>query len=331
MNIRELAKHTGVSPATVSIVLNDKPGVSDETRQRVLKAAAQLGYTPQRKNKPNTRSILFIKHRQHGMLVEENQGFIAAVMEAVEQACRSIGCRLNIAISDGDLEHALTGAKDGGHMGVIVLGTELEPAQYPLLSGVGLPLVVVDNNMEGFPASSVGINNRENVTHLVRYCASLGYTDIGYIKSSISIPNFAERLEAFHRTAREFGMGNPTVISLTPTLLGAYEDMRALLDKTLRLPPCMVADNDSIAIGAIKALKESGYRVPLDISVVGFDDIPFSSVSSPTLTTVSVPKALMGKLAVEQLFRLIDDPEYRWVRLQVAGELVIRGSAKPCQ
>ena len=329
MNIRDLAKIAGVSTATVSIVLNGKPGVGHETRKKILEIAAQNGYSRRKKQKEDSVGVLFIKYRQHGMLVEENQGFIATIVDAIEQECRRRDCPLNMVISEGDLEATLLDAQNGGFKGIIVLGTELEEAQYPLLLSSALPLVVVDNNMAGVSVCAVGINNRENIFKLTRYCASQNFDHIGYIKSRIPAASFKERLEAFERCMNQLNLKKSEIISLTPTLMGAYNDMKDLLAKGFTPPDCMIADNDTIAIGAIKALREHGISVPGDVSVVGFDDIPFSSINSPPLTTINVPKALIGKLAVEQLFHLIKDARHRMVCLQVEGDLVLRDSIMP--
>ena len=112
------------------------------------------------------------------------------------------------------------------------------------------------------------------------------------------------------------------------SLEGAYYDMLAELNNNNRtVPSCLYADNDTIAIGACRALKEHGYKIPEDVSIIGMDDIPFASAYSPALTTVRVQKEIIGQLAVTQLLALLDNNDvYRNVKTRLMGELVVRGS-----
>ena len=118
------------------------------------------------------------------------------------------------------------------------------------------------------------------------------------------------------------------IFCLEPTLLGACEGMEKILEGNPKLPTCFFADNDTIALGAIKALKAKGYKIPRDVSVAGFDDIPFAAVSSPALTTVRVQREIIGKQAVYQLQRIIDNLEFTPVKTTITGNLMIRESIK---
>ena len=99
-------------------------------------------------------------------------------------------------------------------------------------------------------------------------------------------------------------------------------------NKSRSFPPCFFAENDTIALGAMKALKEKGYKIPQDVSLIGFDDIPYSSISSPTLTTIHVQRNIMGKQSVIQLMQLIEDPRFMPMKTQITGRLVVRSSVK---
>jgi len=113
---------------------------------------------------------------------------------------------------------------------------------------------------------------------------------------------------------------------ISPTMIGAYNDMLEQLGDLNTLPDCFFADNDTLALGAIKALKEKGVKIPKDISIIGFDDIPYSAVSSPALTTVHVQRKQIGKLAVEQLLKIKKDPKNKSVKTLITGNLIIRDS-----
>ena len=114
---------------------------------------------------------------------------------------------------------------------------------------------------------------------------------------------------------------------LTPSIEGAFSDMMEILEQEEELAQCYFADNDLIAVGAMRALKAKGYRIPDDIAIVGFDNIEFSNIVEPSLTTIHVPKKEMGQIAAERLFHLIEKKETTPVKIEIATRLVKRHSA----
>ena len=117
------------------------------------------------------------------------------------------------------------------------------------------------------------------------------------------------------------------ILTLGTTLNGAYEDMLKYLDKMQRVPTAFYADNDMIALGAMKALQEKGHRIPEDVSIVGFDDLPFSEISSPPLTTLRVPKREMGQLAVKRIIDIVRGDRIK-TKSQVCTAFIERKSVK---
>lgn len=330
MNLKDLAKIAGVSPATVSLVLNNKKGVGEETRKNVLSILEEYNYTLPKKSINVTKNILFLKYIKNGMIVEENSGFISTIMDSIENDCRNQGYNLNIVISKNCLEETLQNIDYNNFQGVILLGTELEPYTYPLLEKIPIPYIVVDNIMPHFNCNCIVINNEELVYHAVEHLASLGHKEIGYFRSNMSIQNFDERAASFLDSCRKLNLSykQEHEFLLTPTLLGAYHNMKTLLENGAKLPSCIFADNDTIAIGAIKALIEFNYKIPGDVSIIGFDDVHFAAINSPALTTMCVPKKLMGSLALRQLHSTIEDNSYHNIKIRVGGEIVIRDSTK---
>lgn len=329
MNIRELAKLANVSPATVSLVLNNKPGVGEATRVRVLKLAQDNNYKPL--TPPEPKHILFLKYIKHGMIVEENAGFISTVMDSIENDCRMQGYSLNIIVSENSLEATLNNINYNTYQGIIFLGTELDDSAYPLLDQIPIPYVVVDNVMSHYKCTSVSIDNHEIVYGALSHLRDLGHKDIAYFKSNIPIQNFKERADAFYKYTERMGFSfkKEHEFLVTPTLLGALDSTTEYLEYTRTLPSCAFADNDTIAIGAIKALKKAGFKVPDDISVIGFDDIPFAAINSPTLSTMSVPKKMMGSLALQHLHLMIEAETPDTHKTRVSGTLVPRHSTSP--
>ena len=146
-------------------------------------------------------------------------------------------------------------------------------------------MVMLDNWYEDLNFNAVLIDNTDAASAAVRYLIEKGHRKIGHLKGSYGIKNFYYREEGYIRTLRENGLEcDPGhTFLLTPSMEGACADMESLLQREPDLPTAFFADNDMIALGAIRALKQNGYNVPGDVSVVGFDDLPFCAISSPPL------------------------------------------------
>jgi len=332
LNIRELAEKIGVSPATVSIVLNNKKGVSDKTRQKILNAikAYEYEYTPPAKNKVQTQNVLVIKFWKSGLLIEENQGFISMIIDSIEEQLRAENYGMTMTVAKSDFNGILSVVDFSKYCGMILVASEVSEEMYEQLREIPIPFVVVDNAIPNYPYNSVCMNNYENVWMALKYCQECGHKQIGYFRSSSDFENFKERNKAFLMYTKELGLefDPKNEFRVGPTLIGAHEGIKTALESSSVLPKCFFADNDSIALGAIKALKEKGYRVPEDVSVIGFDDIPYASVSSPALTTIRVQRDIMGKQSVHQLFRIIEDPRFTPMKTSITGKLVVRESVK---
>ena len=330
MTIRELAKLVGVSPATVSIVVNGKQGVSEETRRKVLDAIDAYNYSPPVRKNGKPKSVLLMKYYKSGMFVEENQGFISMIIDSIEEQLRMECFGMTMMVAKTGLREALDSIDYSKYCGMIVIGTEIPRESYNLLERIQIPFLVVDNTVPNYPYSSICMNNYENVWMALKYCCDCGHTEIGYLGSNSTIENYHERYNAFCKYVLKLGLQfkSEHEIRVTPTMLGAYNDFLVALEKDPRLPSCFFAENDTIALGVIKALKEKGFRIPSDVSVIGFDDIPYSSISSPALTTVHVQRNIIGIQAATQLLQLMRDSRFSPLKTRITGRLVIRDSVK---
>jgi len=318
--LKEIARIAKVSPSTVSLVLNNRIGVGSEKREIILKLLEEHGYRTESK-----KMIMFLKYRLHGKLVEENQGFIASIFESIERSLQLHGYGLVTQTCDQSLEQGLCKI-DFSHIGgMIVLGTELQYEQYPVLNQIPIPYIVLDNNMLGMECCTVGINNEESVRNAFSLCSGGKVT---YFKSSLWTANFQERCEVVEKIAKEMRLTVETV-EVDPTLVGAYDSIKREPPKTIA--PFSFADNDIIALGVIKALQDSGFRIPQDCQVVGFDNIPFAAISTPSLTTVAIPRHVIGNQAVDMIIKCIENTEdYKHVKSFISGSLIIRESAPGC-
>ncbi|MDL2238090.1 LacI family DNA-binding transcriptional regulator [Christensenellaceae bacterium OttesenSCG-928-K19] len=331
MTVQELAKLAKVSPATISLVLNNKKGVSDETRKRVQALIKKHNYSPPVKSRVPLKNIRFLKYKDHGMIVDGNGDFITSIMDAIETEARNFGYNMSITTADGNFEDAIATVAAESSDGIIILGTEIPPESYHLLDSIRTPFVIVDNIMQGSQHDCILMNNCETILHALSYLHGLGHREIAYARSSVRISNFDERQEAFGKYCKLLGFScqSKHIFEVAPTLEGAYHSMQELLRQDLSLPTCLFAENDSIAIGIIKALKETGLKIPDDISIMGFDDIQYSRINNPALTTMRIPRRTIGTMAVQRLRQRMKDPRSYDVKIKVGAKLMARKSTAP--
>lgn len=331
VTVRDIAAQAGVSAATVSLVLNNKKGVSNATRDKVQGILKASGYrVVAARSKAQKFCIRVVKYRAHGMAVEENQGFIASILDQIEQECDRLSYRVSVTNTDpARVRELFTEIMRDPPDGVIFVGTELSRKDAGILTGIKCPCVVLDNSMQYEPCDSVVMDNAQIMRLAVNYLYQMGHRTIGYFKSIRQIDNLDERFEGYQTAMRELNLVPPTPTPLHTTLKGAHKEMARLIASGEYVPRgAAVADNDSIAIGAIKAIQEAGILVPGDVSVIGVDDIPFSAVMTPGLTTVRISRSAMGILAVRLLTVRVQHPDWPAMHLCVSGTLAERGSVK---
>lgn len=331
ITVREIASQAGVSPATVSLVLNNKKGVSEQTRRRVQKVLDRHNYKPSPiRRRQNHFRLVIIKYRTHGMAVEENQGFIASIIDQIEQECRRLN--FHLIMRNCDAQHAdacIADIQQDPPDGIILVGTEMPKEDYWVLDRMQVPLVVLDNSMQYEKWDSVVMDNEGILRTAVLHLHQLGHRKIGYFKSNRQINNLDERYAGYLQAMNELGLPVPAPTELATTLNGAYRDMKKLIEAGQYKPHgAVVADNDSIAIGAAKAIQEAGYNIPRDMSIIGVDDIPYSAITTPALSTVRISRSTLGTLAVEMIQKRVLNPDWPTMQVKIAGSLIPRASTR---
>ncbi|WP_010263644.1 substrate-binding domain-containing protein [Treponema primitia] len=327
-NIKTISAITGFSQATISNVLNNKRGVNSKTTETILKVAKETGYL----NSTHITSIKLVMYKKSG-LVLTNTPLIAALLDGVESEGHAHGLDTKIVtIKEGEsgyrskLEQLIRERNSG----IILLATELEWADMrPFLNTLG-PIVVLDAWFREGNFDTVLMNNSDSLYVSVTCLVENGHHEIGYIDSSVPIRNFYYRKNGFIRAMESYGLkvDNRYCISLGPTSNDAYEDMCRYLQGKHAIPTAYCVVNDIITFGAMKALQEFGYRIPDDVSLIGFDNMPFCDMTSPPLTTINVLKRELGQVAVRRLLALCDDGEEIHTKTQLLTTLVPRGSVK---
>ena len=222
--------------------------------------------------------------------------------------------------------------------GVILLATELSEEDIKCFDGCEAPLVVIDSWYDNMKYDSVLISNTDSVCQAVEYLFDKGHERVGYLKGTDRITNFYYRQLGFERAhqKRKRPLHSEYDVAIRPIADIAYQDMKQYLEEKRKeatdlrsiLPTAYFADNDIIAIGALKALQEAGIRVPEDVSLIGFDDMPFCEMSSPKLKTIRVFKQEMGTVAVKRLLEHLAEAKVINTKIQVCTQFVERESVR---
>lgn len=329
---KELAKHLGLSEAAVSMALNNKPGVSTATRQRIMEAAKELGYDFSKKffaQNPKKGTICFVIYKKSGAVVSDTP-FFSTLTDGISIRCKKEHYDLEIKYlyEEDDIREQVYRLRTAQYAGIILLATEMTLISLSYFSEIKMPIVILDSYFETLRYDCILINNVQGAYLATSHLIRRRKVQPGYLRSGYSISNFEERADGFYKAIRTNGMSTSKSIvhRLTPSEEGAYADMKALIEAGEELAKCYFADNDHIAIGAINALKEAGYRIPEDIAVVGFDDLPLCEYLSPPLTTIHVPKQLLGETAAARLIQIIETGNSEPMKIEVSTTLKIRKS-----
>lgn len=335
--VREVAERAGVSAATVSLVLNGKGGISEETRTRVLLAAADLNYAARPAKAPaagKVGTLRFLKIAKHGHTVNRDHNtFISDYIDGMSQQAAACGYKLEVVSHEGKpIEDIVASLRGTTLSGLVVLGTELTESDVKLFEAISVPFVIIDTFFDLLECNFVNMNNKDAVFKILAHFVERGFRNIGFIASNVETINFDLRREAFIQGMKHLGLAfsSPDIVSVDSTYEGAYQDMLAKLRAGLVVPDCYVCTNDIITYGCIKALREFDVRIPRDLSIIGFDNLPMSATMDPPLTTIDVSKRKIGNLAItvlaEQIRSQASGPA---VKILVGAELVLRESVAP--
>ena len=326
---RKVAQQAGVSIGTVSRVLNNKPGVSESTRQRVLAVIHELRYAlPKRFALPAVTHIgLLVRPFPQALLFN---AFYGDVYHGVEQMCRDM--RINMSLSTLDLADSSLGPlpvllTDERIGGIILLGALRPEIVEGIAASVHVPMVLVDNWYLRCPWDAIMIDNLAGMSLATEYLIGRGHRHISLVGGPVH-PSIVERRAGYEQTLRERGL-EPFVVQ-QPDM--EPENGEAAVEDVLRARPettAILCSNDSLAVGVLKRLRVLGRRVPEDISLLGFDDIALAQHTMPPLTTMRVDLKGMGRSAVELLLGRLNAPDRAPTKLLVGVTLIERASVAP--
>lgn len=328
VSLKTLAEHVGLSPATVSLVINRSPvadSIPQETKDLILAAARQLNY------RPNFMARSLRKQRSFtiGVMVPEvSEGYAAMVMSGIEDHLLQEGYFYFVASHRHKpdlIDEYPTLLLERSVEGLIAVDTPFE-------HDLPIPVVTVSGHREIKGIANIALDHQRAADLALQHLIDLGHRKIAFIKGQVFSSDTETRWKAISDAARKKG------VILNPRLIGQLEGdlpspevgsvvMRKLLAANEPFT-ALFAFNDISAIGAISVLRLAGLRVPEDVSVVGFDDIQSAAFQNPGLTTVRQPLREMGKIAAETLLRRISGHGAAANTITVQPELVVRGTTR---
>jgi len=329
--IKDVAALAGVSRQTVSRVLNDKDYVAEETRDRVLAAIEALGYHPS----AVARSMVAGRTCTLGCISPSLTDYtFASVIEGAQAEARRQGYFVltGSAPAESDVDPLLEEMLRRRVDGLLILNPHADGRYRCFLSLIekGVAVVYEGNSSHDEPVSAVRCDDHEGGYRATRHLIDLGHTAIATLSGPHNEECTVDRLQGYRQALSQAGLSvDPAmVVSGDWSATSGYHATRRLLEMD-RDFSAIFAQNDRMAIGAIHALREASRRVPEDVSVIGFDDIPMASYFDPPLTTLHQLLGSLGRRAARLLIETIHDPHRRPDQVLIPARLVERASCAP--
>jgi LacI family transcriptional regulator len=324
VSIKDVAARAAVSIATVSHVLNGTRVTRPRTRDRVLAAVRELGYSQNqaaRNLARGTSSIL-------GLIISDvrNPFFpeITAAFQDQALAHEMDAIMLNTNYDAQRTLHSVRRLLGLQVPGVAIFTSQIEPSIVDILAQRGVAAVYLDLGKVSYAVSNIVVDYEGGIAQALEHLTNLGHSRIGYIGGPPKLLSIHRRKQAFVDNLRRLGLDASLTIDSDFTVKGAYSACSTLLETNP--PTAIVAGNDLTAIGVLHCAYDAGLRVPEDLSVVGFDDILFAEYTQPALTTVAIPRAEIGKTAFEALWTMLSDHELKGREYRLGTHLVTRQS-----
>jgi DNA-binding LacI/PurR family transcriptional regulator len=327
--MRDVAAAAGVSVSAVSLVVRGKAGVASETRERVWEAISRLGYTVPVSENGRTAAVGLLIERSSMPVIMDI--FYGQVIRGFQTEAQRLGYQIILHMFDQAAESlemlrtSLSGEVDGL---VVANDGDITPEMVIQLEAITVPLVLVESYLPGQQLPCVLGDNFTAGYAVMRHLLDLGHRSIAILRGPRKYSSLMDRLKGCLAAAAEVGLLIPAEYMPHPVSghpKKGYVQMQEVLQLPDR-PSAVVAISDKTAFGAMEAIKEAGLRIPQDIAIVSIDGVDESAYTRPPLTSVRIPRAEMGILAMQKLHRLISGEPEVAVKSVVYGELVVRES-----
>ncbi len=326
VSIKDIARAAGVSHSTVSRALSNYPLVAEKTRRRIKLIARELGYAPN----AIARGLVTQQTRVIGVIVTSiADPFVAEVVRGIEETAADNHYRVFLGTSHADPTREVNLVKalhEWRVDGVIVASSRVGALYLPLLKKFSVPIVLVNNQQKGRYVHSVAVDDVQGGRLATQHLISLGHRTIGYITGPSYNNSSNQRCEGYRLALRQAEIQyDPSLVISGNGRVEGGANAEKFYSQSPK-PTAIFCYNDMTAIGALQTLKSIGIRVPEDVSVIGYDDIPFAPYVDPPLTTIRQPMDEMGRSAMRMLIDLLHGEKIKNVIMP--GELVARESTR---
>ena len=328
--IKDIAREAGVSIASVSRAINRGEGLSSTTRDKILTISRQLHYYPNLQ----ARGLVAKKPEAVGIVIPQSSEF-ALSNPYYNEILKGAGAKINeskqyLVLSFLQRENYARMYHSRLAAGLIVLANRIDDPGIEEARESQIPMVLIPGDPLRKDVPSVDGDNYDGVRQAVEHLVQLGHREIAFLRGPMNSKYTLERVAAFRRILKRHALPflEDWLIEYDFTPEGAYAGMKKLI--SLGKPPTgLLLMNDFSAVGAVRAAKELGYRVPENVSIVGFGDIPSAALMDPPLTTVREPFQEMGYLAADRLLKMVQGKRVRGKHIILPVELIIRKSTGP--
>lgn len=321
-SIKDVAKRAGVSIATVSHVLNGTRHTRPQTKEQVLTAIRELGYSQNQAARNLARGTSTIL----GVIVSDVRNpFFPEITAAFQEQALAHDMDALVINTNYDAQRTLNSVKRLIGMqvpGVAIFTSQIDEHVVDLLRQRRIATVYLDLGKVGTAVSNIVLEYAQGIEASMQHLWDLGHRRISYISGPTGMLSIARRKEAFLQSAAKLGVEVVSIVDSDFTARGAYQACARLLEHDR--PTAIMTGNDLTAIGVLHRAYDARIRVPDDLSVVGFDDILLAEFTQPALTTVTVPRPELGKIGFETLWAMIADPERAGREIRVPTQLRIR-------
>lgn len=328
--IFDVAERAGVSYGTVSRVINQNPHVKAETRERVLIAMQDLGYVVNKQ----ARGLAGGRTGMIGVLVPDlGTGYIGEIMRGIDAEVSRAGYDLVLYTTHREETKEagyIASLTHGATEGLLLVLPRSPGSSLDTLRAHNFPFVLIDHQGINDQGPAVGATNWQGAFDATEYLIQLGHKEIGFIAGTLDLGCSRDRLAGYEAALRThhipYRADNVAYGDFFQP--SGFSGAQALLTRLDR-PTAIFASNDVMAMGVMEAVRVCGLRVPEDVSVIGFDDIPQSVLTYPPLSTVHQPLEKMGQVATQMLLDMLNNPEKRASRIELPTKLMERGSTLP--
>lgn len=330
MKNKDIAQLLNISPAAVSMALNNKGGVSAVMKKKIIEL--KHNSVPSQSGSGKAGTLLFCIHKNHGLVIAETN-FFTTLIDTIQKKADEYGYYLRIVHCDPTLplDKLISDEEMQTTKGILLLGTEMQADEINKYLEFKKELVVIDNRLYGKPINCVVMDNQDGIVQAVKYAFDKGHRKIGFVTSSIKVGNFEERLTGYKMGLNKVGLAYDSkyVYEVACTTDGALKDMQILVEREKDWPSLLIVANDIMAIGVMNAFKHAGYVVGKDISVIGFDNMPIDEYLEPPLTSINIMNEQIGRVAIKRLKEMVENNKDDYFSYNLIGvNLVERSSVK---